>query len=326
MLSSPPDQSGTLTQPATRRHVIGPSWRGGTPALQMWVPPENRIEVAELAGELCLTPLAERRCVGRRDAEQGGRVPCPSATPLARGTQCDRCRFDDGFSACITCDGSRCPVLPPAVERYCRSMHHLYLMDIGAQGRLKVGTAVDGRQELRVLEQGPVAAALVAAGPGPQIKQLEKAVARLGLRERFAARQKAAFAFRAADVARSRARILAAYAMVRDGVPADLAAALHAPEFVALPPPADRTSIDVAAAAGSGGGGVQVPQVRSLPVRAGHTIRGQICGVRGAFVLLDTAAAPGVYGVLDLSQLRARMVDLAPAAAAPLPPAQLRLL
>ena len=65
---------------------------------------------------------------------------------------------------------------------------------------------------------------------------------------------------------------------------------------------------------------------RALPVRTGHTIRGQIRAVRGAFVLLDTPAAPGVYGVLDLSQLRARLIDLAPAAAAPLPPAQLRLL
>jgi hypothetical protein len=206
-----------------------------------------------------------------------------------------------GYYLCITCDGSRCPVLPPAVERYCKQVHHLYLMDIGTS-TIKVGTAVDGREQLRVLEQGSVAAALVAAGPGPQIKRLEKAVGRLGPRERFATQQKAAFAFRHVDVERSRARILEAYATVAGGAPAELAAALHQPEFIELPhPTAGRPADDLLDTLDAAYLREAPVHLRPIPVRAGLTIRGQICGVRGSFVLLDTTAAPGVYGVLDLT-------------------------
>src|ERR687888_326887 len=79
-LERPVDPVGPVE--STRCLVIGHSWRGGTPTLHMWAPPINRLEVAPLAGELCLTPLPERQCVGRRDPEQGGRVPCPYAATL----------------------------------------------------------------------------------------------------------------------------------------------------------------------------------------------------------------------------------------------------
>ena len=291
-------------------HVIGYTWRGGVPALRIWA--EDTLETPEtlpLAGELCLTPLHERRCVGRIDFAAHTRLPCPDRATLSSGTQCGRCLDQEGYHPCMRCDGVRCPILSPEIERYCRQTHHLYLADFGAgSGPVKVGTAADGRRRDRVIEQGPVAAAYVAAAGGPAIKRLEKIASSLGLTERVTRRRKGTTAFAPADEVASRQRIMEAYNLLRSHVSSEEAPPLHALEHAELPPPDPYL------------GGLPLHHIQ---IRPGATIRGPILKARGGFLLLDIMGAPGI---LDLGELRARLVDLTPADAAPPPPTQMSLL
>ena len=168
-------QAGTA---AIRACVSGCQSEGGS---------ERELDTLPLKGELCVTPLAERCCTGHVDYERGERVPCLYGGKWSRygvpvtsaSAQCDRCRLDEGTYLCLSCDGSRCPILPPALLERCVRPHRLYLMDFGT-GPVKVGTSAEGRARERVIEQGPVAAALIAAGPGPAIKRLERAASSLG--------------------------------------------------------------------------------------------------------------------------------------------------
>src|SRR5688572_32659758 len=101
------------------------------PGLRVWVHESDEPQTVPLIHEVCFTPLAGRWCIGWRDVESGLRHKCPDTQEITRGQQCDRCRIEEGFYLCLTCDGSRCPAHPPAIERYCRQTHRLYLADFG---------------------------------------------------------------------------------------------------------------------------------------------------------------------------------------------------
>jgi hypothetical protein len=279
--------------------------------LRVWAPGTDQPQTVSLDGELCLTPLDGRWCTGWRDFEAEMRRRCPNSREITRGTQCDRCRIEEGFYLCLTCDGSRCPALPPAIERYCVQTHRLYLADFGT-GRVKVGTA-SGDGDGRVVGQGPLAAVYIARGPGPQIKRLERQASGVGLTEQMTRRRKGATAFwaeRAAGddhEAAARERVLAAAQMLRERLTGEDARALHEPIAIALP------------ARGEYEG--EIPAQR-IPVEPGRTIRGIVRRVRGGFALVEVM---GVPGVLDLGELPGRKVDLTPREAAPPAPAQLSL-
>src|SRR5688572_25325927 len=174
--------------------VIGPAGSGGEHGLRVWTAGSDLPQTLPLNGEICFTPLDGRWCTGWRDFEADVRRKCPDARQITRGQQCDRCRIEEGFYLCLTCDGSRCPALPPAIERYCLQTHRLYLADFGT-GRVKVGTASGEEGDGRIVGQGPIAAAYVARGPGPAIKRLERAASAAGLTEQMTRRRKATTAF-----------------------------------------------------------------------------------------------------------------------------------
>ena len=301
---------------AALRLVIGPTSQGGAPGLRAWVEGTDRMEVLPLRGEVCLTPMEGRWCTGWRDFEFDERRRCPEGRRVTRGTQCDRCRIEEGFYLCLTCDGSRCPALPPAIERYCLQTHRLYLADFGT-GKVKVGTASGEFGDGRVVGQGPIAAAYVARGPGPQMKRLERRAWELGLTQQMTRRRKGETAFvrsgdagadAKVDEAAARERIGAALEMLRRelGTEGD-AAALHGAEHVTLPPK-ERYAGPI--------------EAHAIAVAAGQTIRGMVHVVRGGFALLDVQ---GVPGVLDLGELSGRKVDLTPREAAAPPASQLTL-
>ena len=295
--------------------VIGPAGAGGERGLRVWVEGSDAPETLPLAGEICFTPLEGRWCTGRRDFEADLRLRCPDSRQITRGQQCDRCRIEEGFYLCLTCDGSRCPALPPAIERYCLQTHRLYLADFGT-GRVKVGTASGEEGDGRIVGQGPAAAAYIAGGPGPQIKRLERAASGAGLTEQMSRRRKAPTAFthrqdataaRAVDEGAAQERIRAAYAMLRERLAIEDAAALHEPRFVTVPP-RESYAGDVPAFV--------------IPIAPGVTIRGHVRHIRGGFALLDVL---GVPGILDLGELRGRKLDLTPRDPAPPPASQLSL-
>ena len=299
--------------------VIGPAGQGGDASLRVWVDDSDTPQTIPLRDEVCFTPLDGRWCTGRRDFEADVRRKCPDERQITRGQQCDRCRIEEGFYLCLTCDGSRCPAVPPAIERYCLQTHRLYLADFGT-GRVKVGTASGDEGDGRILSQGPIAAAYVARGPGPAIRRLERAASGAGLTEQMTRRRKATTAFTSAagnavdDPAvereaegAARDRITAALTMLRGTLPTGAGAELHDPQFVRLPP-RETYAGDLSAF--------------QIPVAPGVTIRGRVQHVRGGFALLDVQGRPGI---LDLGELRARKLDLTPRPASPPPASQLSL-
>ncbi|MBH25241.1 MAG: hypothetical protein CMH57_12480 [Myxococcales bacterium] len=153
------------------------------PLLHLQDPSTGAQRTVALSGELDFIRSRERRCVGWRDPGHGRR-PCPNAAPPTRGAQCASCERRNGFKACVICTGFDCPELPPEARAWCESRHHLYLAHFGGD-TVKVGTASDGRRLARLLDQGPLAAAWVAQGPGPAIKRLEHRISQLGYRERM---------------------------------------------------------------------------------------------------------------------------------------------
>ena len=291
--------------------VIGPAGSAGEHGLRVWADDSDTPQTLPLSGEVCFTPLQGRWCTGWRDFAADVRRKCPDARDITRGQQCDRCRIEEGFYLCLTCDGARCPALPAAIERYCLQTHRLYLADFGT-GRVKVGTASGDEGDGRVTGQGPLAAAYIARGPGPRIKRLERASSSAGLTEQMTRRRKGATAFapeaaNASAEATARERVLAAAAMLRERLTGDDAAALHDPQLIALPPRHAYVG-DVPAYV--------------IPVTPGATIRGLVRHVRGGFALLDVL---GVPAILDLGELRARRLDLTPRDPTPPPAAQLPL-
>jgi hypothetical protein len=292
--------------------VIGPAGAGGEHGLRVWAADSETVQTLPLSGEICFTPLEGRWCTGWRDFEAERRRKCPDDRRITRGQQCDRCRIEEGFYLCLTCDGTRCPALPPAIERYCLQTHRLYLADFGI-GRVKVGTASGEDDDSRVIGQGPLAAAYVARGPGPRIKRLERAASRAGLTEQMTRRRKGTTAFtRETTVGTSAVddatrRVTDASAMLRERLTGDDAQALHEPHFVPLPP---RHAYDR-----------DVP-ASVIPIAPGSTIRGVVRHVRGGFALLDVL---GVPAILDLGELRGRKLDPTPRDPTPPPAAQLSL-
>jgi hypothetical protein len=79
------------------RLVIGPGGSDDHAVLRLWAEGSDEVEALPLQGEICLTPAAGRWCTGWRDFESGERRRCPDGRQIARGTQCDRCRIEEGF-------------------------------------------------------------------------------------------------------------------------------------------------------------------------------------------------------------------------------------
>ena len=148
------------------QHVVGYGWRNDRPVLHLFDGPSREIQ-----GRFAVKRLGERRCIGWWDREKQTRNSCQShiATQKAQCTECSRI---EGFWQCMTCDGFACPPLNAAIHSYCRADHLLYLASFGSND-VKIGTTSAARGVARLVEQGPVAAVIIAKAPGPIIRQME---------------------------------------------------------------------------------------------------------------------------------------------------------
>lgn len=263
------------------QHVVGYVWNEGRPELRL----ADRNH--PIGPHLSLTLLDRRECIGYRDHDAGVRRRCPSRSAPA-GAQCLPCSHREGFWACMTCDGFQCPPLSAAMGDYCRSEHVMYLACFGTR-HLKVGTASGPRRAARLIEQGPLAAAHVAAAPGPLIKQMEALTVRLGYVEALR-RERKWREFKARTTPdQARIWIEAAYADLRAQLPAEYTQYLHAPRFVT---PAFF--------------GWQ-QQLERVPLAPGESVSGEVVGARGHIVLLNDGA--GAFAV-DIGALKSWYVDL----------------
>jgi hypothetical protein len=193
------------------------------------------------------------------------------------------------------------------MKKSCEREHHLYLACFGQQ-TLKVGTCSHRRRDQRIVEQGPLAAARVARGRGPLIKQIESTLAGHDEFVELMRRDRKALLLAASMTEQeARARIQEIWATLRSRLPVDLATLIHDPVFVRAPPLAHRAR-----------GWPVVP----MPVEADTVIDGTLAGAIGHLVFLDEA--DGRFA-LDLASLKTRVVELDPVEDGKKPTVQLGL-
>ncbi|MEO1272660.1 MAG: DUF2797 domain-containing protein, partial [Myxococcota bacterium] len=174
--------------------------------------------------------------------------------------------------------------------------HHLYLACFGSD-TIKVGTASDGRRLARLLDQGPLAAAWIARGPGPAIKRLEHRVGRLGYRERMRRDEKRRLLASPMTIAQAQGRITQALGDIRDRLAPTHQTLIHPCEFADFPTLAHQArAYD------------RLEELIPLPHR--H-VGGRILGASGSVVvLLDENE--DVPGTLDLRELVGFYLNLEP--------------
>ena len=282
-------------------HITGYGWSEGTPHLR-----RTDGEPLALCGHVAFRVEGHRRCIGWWDPADGVHRPCaePGDTVPTSGPQCVACSRREGTWECMTCDGFACPPLHPSVARRCQGEHVLYLACFGDLP-IKVGTAAAHRRNVRLEEQGAQAAAHVALGPGPVIKQMEALAVRLGLAEAFQRSVKwRLFRQPPAPAARVEAWILEAARLLAGGLPDSYAPHLHAPRFVPLPPPPDMAGLEL------------------IRIEPGALVAGDACAGRGHILVLRDQAGPFA---LDLGTLRGHRLDLDPGEDARPPARQLGL-
>ena len=118
-----------------------------------------------------------RFCLGASVLDPEGqrrRLPCPGQYPARRGYQCESCFTRDDLRHMH--QSHRNGYVPRALEPYLAQPHWLYVATF-AGSRTKVGTASQQRKDLRLAEQGAVAAQYVArADNGRVVRVLEDRV------------------------------------------------------------------------------------------------------------------------------------------------------
>ena len=271
-------------------HLIGYGWRDGQPVLTWRRDPTRApTQVREVLGPIRLG-MGARRCTGFRQGRQP--MPCPEQASSSQ-RQCLACQRRDGFRPCMICTGFDCPRLQPTVAASCRQTHHLYLASFGGP-EVKVGTASDPRRTARLIDQGPLAAARIAAGPGPRIKQMEHTLStRTDLVEGMRRSRKLSLLAGGMTESTARERVLSAIADARGLLMESYGDLLHAPDFVTLPPLALRTR-------------ERIRHQPALPIEEGVRLDGTITGAIGHVALFEDH--DGSF-LLDLGELAGRLVD-----------------
>ena len=284
--------------------VLGYGWTDERPFLRLRDAFATDGRTLELRGRFRAQVQGPRRCTGYYDGEASH--PCPGRRTVQRGHSCPSCQARDAFRPCMTCDGTRCPPLSPAMRRYCRQDHHLYLACFG-DATIKVGTASHPRRVRRIVEQGPLFAARVAQAPGPVIKQMERALSQGRFTETMRRARKTALLAGGMSEDEARARVLEAAAQLDGELPAWTHTHLHPP--VPVPQPA----LAVASRA--------LP-VQPLELLDDALLDGEVVGAVGHVLFLDDG--DGVFA-LDLGALKGRMLEWEPEDDAKKPVVQLGL-
>lgn len=271
---------------------LGYGWRDEQPFLRVRQLHDHHVRLLPMAGHVRLQPLDTRFCTGFYDGRDSH--PCPDGARLRTGTACEACQQRDAFRPCMRCDGSRCPRLSPAMQRYCRQDHHLYLACFGDE-TIKVGTASHPRRTARVVEQGPLAAVHVARGEGPAIKRMERALSSGAFTETMRRSRKTLLLAGSMSPAEAEARVRAAAATLRDVLEPEHHAYLHPPRLVPTPALA-RAS--------------RTLSVQPVALEEGAVLDGDVVGAIGHVVFVRDDDA--VVVALDLGALKGRVIELDP--------------
>ncbi|MCC3300277.1 DUF2797 domain-containing protein [Arthrobacter sp. zg-Y895] len=230
----------------------GTSWSTAGPNLTLHLPSGQAEKQPLTPGtELRFRVLAdtkgnEKFCLGSWQVNDDGvqsHTPCPGQAPAERGYQCSSCFIRDEVRGIH--NSHRVDSIPTALRRYLDQPHWLYVATF-ADGSTKVGTAADGRKQLRLIEQGAVRARYVArAGDGLVVRVLEDAVtAVVGLQQAVRAGTKTAALARPLAAAELDARNAEAAESVRSMLPDVAITGFRTADEVWEPPAQFRTVLE----------------------------------------------------------------------------------
>jgi hypothetical protein len=173
-------QSETVDPADLEQLVLGVSWSSGRPELDLRAVAtgvrERRPLLDRPLGFEVRTP--GRFCTGWYGFADGvGQLlPCPAGRRAVTSGQCEDCALRDQFR--FAHQGHVGGYVPAALEPYLREPQWLYVATF-ADGFSKVGTAVEGRRQTRLDEQGPALAHYVArAADGRLVREAEDTVTR----------------------------------------------------------------------------------------------------------------------------------------------------
>lgn len=176
------EHMSTLLGPDLWR-VTGVGHDGAAPTLELRSETSGEKDLLSLRGAIDLRVGGPRGCVGYRAPGSPHLVACDQAVRPATGSQCERCAARAKMVACLRCTGLRCA--NPARRDSCvqPDNHAVYLASFGP-GAIKVGVARWERRRARLIEQGALAALIVARDDGQQVRRLEATILGFGLADR----------------------------------------------------------------------------------------------------------------------------------------------
>ncbi|HEX8535160.1 MAG TPA: DUF2797 domain-containing protein [Allosphingosinicella sp.] len=180
--------------PIIRRFVKGGAFTSGGPLLildEFDGSAVRRIQLPIVGQTIALQRLRSRRCTGFYDLRTFAEFTCPSfrKLPEGGGTQCAECFRRSGFNPAFY--NVLRSELSEQQQAYNLEPHAVYLASFG-QGLVKVGISNARRLRTRILEQGALAAAIVATVPDAyEARTIERRVSEhLGLTEALTGRAK----------------------------------------------------------------------------------------------------------------------------------------
>lgn len=178
---------------------VGHNEQGQALELRSVADPEvKRIE--PIPASLALRVSGPRRCIGYRAPGSQTLAPCPDEAELARGSQCSDCVERAKMVACLRCTGLRCNNPDRRDDCVQTDNHAVYLASFGP-GSVKVGVARWNRRRARLIEQGAVAALIVARHDGQMVRRLESSIRGLGIADRSVNTERLAAMWAGDDVA-----------------------------------------------------------------------------------------------------------------------------
>lgn len=180
--------------------VTGVGHDGKFPTLELRSSDATQKMIHRLAGRIDLRVGGPRGCVGYRAPGSPRLVPCDGAVDLASGSQCEACSARALMVPCLRCTGLRCG--NPARRNDCVQLdnHAVYLASFGP-GQIKVGVARWERRRARLVEQGAVAALVVARDDGQQVRRMEANVFGFGVADRSRGHDRLSSLWSGGDVA-----------------------------------------------------------------------------------------------------------------------------
>jgi hypothetical protein len=289
-------QTDIGTALATGSFVVAVRWAiGPMPvALELRQSGASTTTLLPVEGHVRFRVLSGRRCTGWVDFACGVVRPCPQDAAVDSSHQCESCRRLEGYGPCMLCNGSQCPPLPAALARFCQGPHHLYIACFGERW-VKVGTTALSRRHQRVLEQGPLAVAFVAAASGPIIKRMEHLLGQRGYVTRVSRATKFRLLSSPMSEADARDCVATAAEKLDDVLAPEHRAWLTTPEFVERPP--------IARAADGCG---KIERLRDIDDLHLDT---RVVAARGPWLVIEDGAG---LSALDLTSLRGKNLDFSP--------------